>query len=184
MSKAWNPPSSQPILIYFEFRNKPSLITVICMEPHSPNKLIATKYCFLILGDEFLFLNHFFFFRFFFVIWCYFVIINFYKNYVIIIILFNFFFSWKLLLFFHVSGSSGMFRPVPECSMFLVLSTPPSVYIAHWYLWTKQNWDAMIMNSKFEPEIIEHKSTCRAYWQWKVNTLTSHRENKGAQGIN
>ena len=81
-------PSSRPILIYFEFRSKPSLITVICMDPHSPNKLFATKYCFLILGDEFLFLNHFFIFRFFFIL-CYFVIINFYKNYVIIIILFN-----------------------------------------------------------------------------------------------
>ena len=34
------------------------------------------------------------------------------------------FFSWKLLLFFHVRGCSGMFRHVPECSMFLVLSTP------------------------------------------------------------
>ena len=45
-------PSSRPILIYFEFRSKPSLITVICMDPHSPNKLIATKYCFLILVDE------------------------------------------------------------------------------------------------------------------------------------
>ena len=72
------PPSSRPILIYFEFRSKPSLITVICMDPHSPNKLFTTKYCFLILGDEFLFLNHFFsFFFFFFVILCYFVIINF-----------------------------------------------------------------------------------------------------------
>ena len=111
VSKAWKPPSSRPILIYFEFRSKPSLITVICMDPHSPNKLFATKYCFLILGDEFLFLNHFFVFRFFFfVILCYFVIINFYKNYVIIIILFIYFFSWKLLLFFHVPGSSEMFR--------------------------------------------------------------------------
>ena len=85
-------PSSRPILIYFEFRSKRSLITVICMDPHSPNKLFATKYCFLILGDEFLFLNHFLIFRVFlqyFFILFYFVIINFYKNYIIIIILFN-----------------------------------------------------------------------------------------------
>ena len=47
--KAWKPPSSRSILIYFEFRSKPSLITVICMDSHSPNKLSATKYCFLIL---------------------------------------------------------------------------------------------------------------------------------------
>ena len=118
VSKAWKPPSLRPILIYFEFRSKPSLITIICMDPHSPNKLFATKYFSLILGGEFLFLNHFFIFRFFLVILCYFVIINFYKNYVIIIIiLFNYFFSWKLLLFFHVPGCSGMFRNVP-CSGF------------------------------------------------------------------
>ena len=86
VSKAWKTPL---LATHFEFRSKPSLITVICMDPHSPNKLFATKYCFLILGDEFLFLNHFFIFRFFFVILCYFVIINFYKNYVLIIILFN-----------------------------------------------------------------------------------------------
>ena len=119
VSKAWKPPSSRPILIYFEFRSKPSLITVICMDPHSPNKLFATKYCFLILGDEFLFLNHFFIFRFFFIL-CYFVIINFYKNYVIIIILFNYYFFMKITFIF---SCSGMFRNVSECSMFLVLST-------------------------------------------------------------
>ena len=84
------------------------------MDPHSPNKLFATKYCFLILGDEFLFLNHFFIFRFFLVILCYFVIINFYKNYVIIIIFFliNFFFMKIIFIF----SCSGMFRHVPECS--------------------------------------------------------------------
>ena len=82
------------------------------MDPHSPNKLFATKYCFLILGDEFLFLNHFFIFRFFFVILCYFVIINFYKNYVIIIILFNYYFFMKITFIF---SCSGMFRNVTEC---------------------------------------------------------------------
>ena len=51
-------PSSRPILIYFEFRSKRSLITVIWMDPHSPKKFIATKYCFLILGDN----TSFFFF--------------------------------------------------------------------------------------------------------------------------
>ena len=115
------PPSSRPILICFGFRSKPSLITVICMDPHSPNKLFATKYCFLILGDEFRFLNHFFIFRvfFFLVILCYFAIINFnkkqcyYYHFIDLI-----FFSWKLLLFFHVRGCSGMFRNVPECSVF------------------------------------------------------------------
>ena len=120
MSKAWKPPSSRPILICFEFRSKPSLITVICMDPHSPNKLFATKYCFLILGDEFLFRNHFFIFRFFVVvILCFSVIINFYKNYVIIIILFNWFFFHENYFYFFmfrdVPLCSGMFRNVPCC---------------------------------------------------------------------
>ena len=61
-----------PILIYrfFKFRGKPSLITVIEMDPHSPNKLIATKYCFLILGDDtsFFFMHSFFLFFFCYVI--------------------------------------------------------------------------------------------------------------------
>ena len=92
VSKAWKPPSLWPILIYFEVRSKPSLITVFCMDPHLPNKLFVTKYCFLILGDEsvfFLIISLFFVFLNIFFILCYFVIINFYKNYVILIILFN-----------------------------------------------------------------------------------------------
>ena len=120
--KAWKPPSSRTVSIYFEFRSKPSLITIICMDPHSPNKLIAKKYCFLILLDEqipvsfswsdfLIFLLS--------VISCYFVIINFYQNYVIIIniILFYFFFHENYFLFFHVPGCSGMFQNVP-CSWF------------------------------------------------------------------
>ena len=67
-------PSSRPILIYFEFTSKPLLITVIWMDPHSPKKFIATKYCFFILGDDtsiFLsFVVCFFIFRFY-VMLCY-----------------------------------------------------------------------------------------------------------------
>ena len=86
--------------------------TIICMDPHSPNKLFPTKYCFLILGDEFLFLNHFFIFRLF------------------------FFFRYFMLFCYYciafIFSCSGMFRNVPEwsmfrnvpCSMFLILSTP------------------------------------------------------------
>ena len=106
--KAWKPSSSQPILIYFEFRSEPSLITVICMDPRWPNKLFATKYCFLILVDDmsfFIFLSFFFFFLFFLL---FYVIIDFYKNHLII----NFF-SCK---FFYIFLCSGMFRDFPECS--------------------------------------------------------------------
>ena len=97
-----------------------SIITVICINPYSPNKLIATKYCFLILGDD----SSFFclILIFFFLLFC--VIINFYKNYFISIILFLllFFFHENYFYFsFHVPECSGMFRNVPACSgMFCV----------------------------------------------------------------
>ena len=110
---------------HFEFRSKPSLITVICMDPRSPNKLFATKYSFLILVDDtsfFLFIS--LFLSLFFLVLFY-VIINFYKNNFIIII---FFFITIFFYFFmfvrDVPGVSGMFRHVPECSVFRVLSTP------------------------------------------------------------
>ena len=85
-------PSSRPILIYFEFTSKPSLITVIWMDRHSPKKFIATKYCFFILRDD----TSFFFFlslyvSLFFVLYCYviyFVIVNFCKNCFLSIVLF------------------------------------------------------------------------------------------------
>ena len=96
-----------------------SIITVICINPYSPNKLIATKYCFLILGDDtsfFFLINSLFSFFFLF-----YVIISFYKNYFIFIILFLIFFFMKIIFIF---SCSGMFRNVPECSLFLVLSTP------------------------------------------------------------
>ena len=112
-------PSSRPILIYFEFRSKPSLITVICMDPHSPNKLIATEYCSLILGDDYRFLFLYFFF----------VIINFYKNCFIIVILFYYYYFFMKIIF--ILSCSGMFWHVPECSVFRGLPTghPGSVIV-------------------------------------------------------
>ena len=62
--------SSRPILIYFELRSKPSLIRVTRVSRMTGDchlngpllahckKFIATKYCFLILGDD----TSFFFF--------------------------------------------------------------------------------------------------------------------------
>ena len=72
---------------------------------------------------KFLFLNYFFIFLFFsfFVILCYFVIISFYKNYFTIIILLLLFFFMKIIFIF---SCSGIFRDVPVCSVFRVLSTP------------------------------------------------------------
>ena len=97
--------SSCPILI-FEFRGKPSLVTVICMDPHPPNNqfILATKYCFLILGND---TSFFFFFSIFFVFMlCYFVIIC----YCFIII--NIFFQknqFNLFMFRNVLCSSFFF---------------------------------------------------------------------------
>ena len=88
-----------------------SITTVICINPYSPNKLIATKCCFLIPGDD----TSFFFLT---------LLLIFTK---IIIFLINFFFHENCLYFFmfrDVPGCSGMFRHVPECSVFLVLLYP------------------------------------------------------------
>ena len=85
------------------------------MDPHSPNKLFATKYCFLILGDEFLFLNHFFIFGVFFLslfllFYVILLLLIFTKTMLLLsFYLINFFFM-KIIFYFC------MFRNVPECS--------------------------------------------------------------------
>ena len=115
-------PSSRPILIYFEFRSKPSLITVIWMDPHSPKKFIATKYCFFILGDD----TSFFFFLslyvslFFVFMLCYviyFVIINFCKNSFLSIVLFIIYYYYYYYYYYYLINYFFMFRNVP-CSGF------------------------------------------------------------------
>ena len=110
--KAWNPSSSRPILIYFEFRSKPSLITVICMDPHSPNKLFATKYCFLILVDD----TSFFVFIYLFFFLLFALLLIFTK--IILLLLFFFFlkFFFYFFMFRDVPGFSGIFWHVPACS--------------------------------------------------------------------
>ena len=99
---------------HFEFRSKPSLITVICMDPRSPNKLFATKYSFLILVDDtsfFLFISLFLSLFFF---WCYFTLLLIFTK---IILPSLFFFHHNFFLFFYVSpGCSSSFRNVPACS--------------------------------------------------------------------
>ena len=120
------PPSSRPILIYFEFRSKPSLITVICMNPHSPNKFksIAIKYCFPILRED----TSFFFLiiSLFFVFLCYFTLLLIFTKIILLLLFYYIFFHenyFYFCMFRDVPGCSGMFRNVPECSMFLILST-------------------------------------------------------------
>ena len=82
------PPSSRPILIYFEFRSKPSLITVISMDPRPTNYLrqnIVFSYPEMIRVSFSLFLSLSVFF-------CYFTLLS-------------------------IFSCSGMFRNVP-CSGF------------------------------------------------------------------
>ena len=107
VKKAWKPPSSLPILILIEFRNKPSLDHYCHLhKPLLAQQINRDKILFSHTQRryQFLFLNYFLLF---------YVIINFYKNYFI----FKFFFHENFFYFF-------MFRNVPECSLFLVLSTP------------------------------------------------------------
>ena len=125
--KARKPPSSRPILIYLEFRSKPSLITVICMDPHSPNKLFGTKYCFLIY-PEIIRLSFSLFL--YFSVFCFFTWINFYKNYFIIIIII--FFSHESYFYFF------MFRNVP-CSGFYRRPIW-TVYNVIWRFWKDNVW--------------------------------------------
>ena len=79
------------------------------MDPHSPHKLFATKYCFLILGDD---TSFFFFISFFFGF-----LLVFIKIILLFFIYFYYFFSKKIIFIF---SCSGMFRHVPECSVFRV----------------------------------------------------------------
>ena len=114
--KARKPTSSRPILIYFEFRSKPSLIAVICMNPPSLAQQILI-FCDKILfshtqrGYQFLVLDYFIIFRFF--CCCYFtLLLIFTKNILLLLFYYIFFFHENYFIF----SCSGMFRNVPACS--------------------------------------------------------------------
>ena len=65
----------------------------------------------------------FHYFSFFF---CYFTLLIIFTKIILLLLFYYIFFSWKFFYFFmfrDVPGCSGMFRHVPECSMFRVLST-------------------------------------------------------------
>ena len=82
------------------------------MDPHSPNKLIATKYCFLILGDDisFFFLLYLFFV---FTLFCVILLLLIFKK--IITIFFILFIYLLIYLFFHENYLYFfMFLDVPD----------------------------------------------------------------------
>ena len=81
--------------------------------------MIPTKYCFLILEEDTRFIFFLYFSFLFYVFMSIFVI---YK--VFLLPYFNVFF----LFFFYNFFNFFMFWDVPECSMFLVLSTPSNYY--------------------------------------------------------
>ena len=118
------------------------------MDPHSPNKLFATKYCFLILGDEFLFLNHFFIFLYFFFSLFFFLlfyVISLLSIFTKTMLLLSFYlikiFFMKITFIFacsgmfrDVHGCSGMFRDVP-CSWFYWRPLHSSFLLSLWLSW-------------------------------------------------
>ena len=111
MRKVWKPPSSQPILIYFEFwTSLHSLLSFAWTLTRPTNNLRQNIVfsCSEIIRVSF---SLFLYFSFLFLL--FYVIINFYKNYFIIIILLYIFFHENYFYFF-------MFRNVPECSGMLV----------------------------------------------------------------
>ena len=91
------------------------------------------KYCFLILTEDtsFFFLIISLFFVFFFVILRYLLIFT----KISLLLLFYYIFFHKNYFYFcifrDVPGCSGMFRHVPECSMFLVLLTANRLSISN-----------------------------------------------------
>ena len=108
-------PSSRPVWKYFEFRSKPSLITVISMDPRPTNYLrqnIVFSYPEMIRVSFSLFLSL--------SVFCYFtLLLTFIK--IILLLLFYLFIFMKIIF---ILSRSGMFRNVPDCSMFQILSTP------------------------------------------------------------
>ena len=108
MRKAWKPPSSRPIWVYFEFRSKPSLITVISMDPRPTNYLrqnIVFSYPEMIRVSFSLFLSL--------SVFCYFTLLLIFIKIILLLLLFYLFIFMKIIFIF---SCSGMFRNVPECS--------------------------------------------------------------------
>ena len=108
MSKAWKPPSSRPILIYFEFRSKPSLITVISMDPRPTNYLrqnIVFSYPEMIrVSFSLLFSLS---------VFCYFTLLLMFIKIILFLLLFYLFIFMKIIVIF---SCYGMFRNVQACS--------------------------------------------------------------------
>ena len=101
------------------------------MDPHSPHKLFATKYCFsypeMIRVSFSLFLS--------FSVFCYFtlllVFINLFYYYYYY---YFFFFHENYFLFFHIQECSGMFR-VPGFIDARAIHMHPKIFVSGFFLW-------------------------------------------------
>ena len=178
MSKAWNPPSSRPIRIYFEFRSKPSLITVISMDPRPTNHLrqnIVFSYLEMIRVSFSLFLSL--------SVFCYSTLLLIFIKIISLLSLFYWFIFRKIIFIF---SCSGMFRNVPECSgMFRVLSTPAKFIF--WKLLLEFRYAYLNKPFGFHLPPREVQSTeilinCQAYanfksqiWDWERLTVLSQQ---------
>ena len=103
------PSSSRPIWIYFEFRSKPSLITVISMDPRPTNYLrqnIVFSYPKMIRVCFSLFLSL--------SVFCYFRLLLIFIKIILLWLLLLYLFIFMKIIF--IFSCSGMFRNVPECS--------------------------------------------------------------------
>ena len=84
------------------------------MDPYSPNKLIATKYCFLILGDVtsfFFLIISLFFFSFLFLLFYVILLLLIFTKIILLLLLFFFHENYFYFLMFRdIPGCSGMFR--------------------------------------------------------------------------
>ena len=113
--KLKNPPSSRPILIYFEFRIHSLLSFAWTLTRPTNFNLLRQNIVFSYsqrISVSFSWLIDYFSFFF-----CYFTLLLIFTKIILLLLFYYIFFSWKLFLFFHVPGCSGMFRNVP-CSGF------------------------------------------------------------------
>ena len=111
MSKAWKPPSSRPISwIYFEFRSKLHSLLSFAWTLTRPTNYLRQNIVFSYSEMSFFFLIISLFFVFFLLFFVIFLLLIFTKTMLLLSFYLINFFSWKLLLFFHVPGCSGMLR--------------------------------------------------------------------------
>ena len=115
------PSCSRPILIYFEFRSKPSLIIVICMDLTRPTNYLRQNIVFSYWEMSFCFLS-FLYFSFFFSLFYVILLLSIFTKTMLLLsfCLITFFFHenyFNFFMFWDVPACSGMFRNV-RCSRF------------------------------------------------------------------